>query len=80
MVNSFHRDCVIKTGSKVRITAKSEDGTIEAIEHETKPIYGFQFHPERMRGDTPIPSSGPNTDILFQWFIDQCTQYSLRLN
>ena len=29
-----------------RVTARAEDGVIEAIEHETLPIFGFQFHPE----------------------------------
>ena len=29
-----------------RVTAKASDGVIEAIEHESQPIFGFQFHPE----------------------------------
>ena len=30
----------------LKVTAKTSDGTIMAIEHETLPIYGVQFHPE----------------------------------
>lgn len=30
----------------LKITAKTSDGTIMAIEHETLPVYGVQFHPE----------------------------------
>lgn len=30
----------------LKITAQTSDGTIMAIEHETLPIYGVQFHPE----------------------------------
>lgn len=30
----------------LKITAKTSDGLIMAIEHETLPIYGVQFHPE----------------------------------
>lgn len=30
----------------IKITAQTSDGTIMAIEHETLPIYGVQFHPE----------------------------------
>ena len=28
------------------VTARAEDGTVEAIEHESLPVTGFQFHPE----------------------------------
>lgn len=30
----------------LKVTAKTSDGTIMAIEHETLPVYGVQFHPE----------------------------------
>ena len=46
-VNSSHtlRCEIVAPG--FRATALSEDdGVVEAIEHETLPIYGFQFHPE----------------------------------
>ena len=32
--------------SPLKISAEADDGTIMAIEHETLPIYGLQFHPE----------------------------------
>ena len=47
MVNSSHKWRCGKLARGFRVTAVSEeDGIIEAIEHETLPIYGFQFHPE----------------------------------
>jgi len=30
----------------LKITATSEDNVVMAIEHETNPVYGVQFHPE----------------------------------
>jgi anthranilate synthase component 2 len=30
----------------LRVTARAEDGSIMAVEHEKYPIYGLQFHPE----------------------------------
>ena len=31
---------------ELAVTARSDDGTIMAIAHRTRPIYGLQFHPE----------------------------------
>lgn len=31
---------------ELRVTAKSDDGEIMAVEHRAYPIYGLQFHPE----------------------------------
>ena len=47
-VNSSHHQAVKHLGEGLIITAKAPDGTVEAIEHETLPIRGVQFHPERM--------------------------------
>lgn len=30
----------------LKVTARTDDGEIMAVEHITKPIYGLQFHPE----------------------------------
>lgn len=32
--------------SSLKITAETQDGRIMALEHDTLPIYGVQFHPE----------------------------------
>lgn len=47
-VNSFHHQAIKDVASGFKIVAKADDGIIEAIEHETKPIYAVQFHPEAM--------------------------------
>ncbi len=31
---------------ELRITARADDGAIMAVEHETEPLFGVQFHPE----------------------------------
>lgn len=30
----------------LKVTAKTDDGVIMAVEHKTNPVYGVQFHPE----------------------------------
>lgn len=53
-VNSSHKYRCETVAPGFRATAISEeDGVIEAIEHETLPIFGFQFHPEIYWDDDP---------------------------
>ena len=65
-VNSFHHQAVGETGNRFRITAKSTDGVIEAIEStEYKSVLGVQWHPECLEDGLPI----------FQWLIQEADQY-----
>ena len=46
-VNSFHHQAVKDAGPHLRITARSADGVVEAVEStEMKSIIGVQWHPE----------------------------------
>ena len=51
IVNSFHRQAVDKLGAGLKAVAFSEDGVIEAVEHESLPIMGVQWHPEHASED-----------------------------
>lgn len=51
-VNSYHHQAVRKLGKGLVATAFC-DKVIEAVEHEVLPVFGVQFHPERM-GDLGI--------------------------
>lgn len=33
-------------GRRLRVTARTADGEVMAVEHASKPVYGVQFHPE----------------------------------
>ena len=73
-INSRHNNKIGNLAPDMVITATSPDGVIEAIEHKTLPIIGFQWHPERMRGDFPEPPEGPCMDPLFERFIEICKE------
>ncbi|MDR3341923.1 MAG: gamma-glutamyl-gamma-aminobutyrate hydrolase family protein [Treponema sp.] len=70
VINSRHNNRIGVLASSLRVTAVSPDGVIEAIEHQRLPVYGVQWHPERMRGDIPDPPEGVDMSPLFAWFID----------
>ncbi len=63
-VNSFHHQSVKDVADGFDITARSEDGVIEAIEDPTHPFcVGVQWHPERL----------PENDFtrsIFQHFVE----------
>ena len=66
-VNSFHHQAVSDPGERFRITARSTDGIIEAIEsREFKSIMGVQWHPECLTDDG-LP--------IFQWLVSQAAHY-----
>ena len=67
-VNSFHHQAVCDPGERFRVTARSADGIIEAIEsREYKSIIGVQWHPECMSSEDGSP--------IFSWLVQQAADY-----
>ncbi|MGM0651143.1 MAG: gamma-glutamyl-gamma-aminobutyrate hydrolase family protein [Bacteroidota bacterium] len=49
MVNSIHKRAIDKPGAGMEVTAREENGIIQAIEHPGLRFFmGVQFHPERL--------------------------------
>lgn len=66
-VNSFHHQAVSEPGERFRVTAKSSDGIIEAIEsNEYKSILGVQWHPEWL---------GAEGGKIFGWLIGKANEF-----
>ncbi|MBQ6372891.1 MAG: gamma-glutamyl-gamma-aminobutyrate hydrolase family protein [Clostridia bacterium] len=71
-VNSAHHQAVKTLGKGLRLAAVSDDGVPEAVFHEALPVFGVQWHPERMafsrrRADTV------DGEPLFRFFLNLCT-------
>ena len=47
-VNSAHHQAAGRIGAGLKVTARAMDGTVEGLAHESLPIFGLQWHPERL--------------------------------
>lgn len=53
MLNQYHKDCSSGLPEGFVCLAESESCKIEAMKHQTKPIYGIQAHVERYSKENP---------------------------
>lgn len=68
--NSYHHQAIKDLGQGLKVTAFSDNGqVIEAIEHESLPIIGVQWHPERMCDEAEARADG---NLIFKYFIELC--------
>ncbi len=72
-VNSWHHQAVQDLADGFFVTLRADDGVIEGYEHEKLPVFGVQWHPERMcctrkRDDTADGSA------IFEYFIRLCEE------
>ena len=70
-VNSSHHQAVDRPGQGLSAVQWADDGAIEGIAHRTLPVWGVQWHPERMcfahaRADTVDGSR------VIQMFLQEC--------
>jgi putative glutamine amidotransferase len=50
--NTFHKQAVKKVGRGLRVAAVADDGTVEALEDPTLPLFAaVQWHPERLSNE-----------------------------
>lgn len=68
-VNSLHHQTVDQLGDGLRISARSDDGSVEGIEHASLPLVAVQWHPEML----PTRAEDP----LFAWLVAAATGRSL---
>jgi len=62
-INSFHHQAIREPAPRLRVTARSEDGLVEAAELRDYPFgVGVQWHPER--GEATAPESDPDRRLF----------------
>ncbi len=74
-INSYHHQALDALGNGLVATAWSDSNghtIVEAIEHESLPIWSVQWHPERMTGPVTNPENCVDSLPIFQYFVDQC--------
>lgn len=67
-VNTYHHQAVKKPAPGFIVTARSDDGSVEAIEYAgDRFIMGVQFHPEKMIKRDPVFKE------IFRCFMQECS-------
>jgi putative glutamine amidotransferase len=68
-VHSFHHQAIDAVAADLCVTARADDGTIEAVEHRAKSwIVGVQWHPEDTADSDPVNQG------LFDELVRRATQ------
>ena len=63
-VNSAHHQAADCLGRGLRAVQRAEDGVVEALCHEELPVWGLQWHPERLES--------PAGSAVFRAFLALC--------
>lgn len=71
VVNSSHHQAIDRLGDGLVATAHWNDTYIEAFEHCSLPVYGVQWHPERMCVNKKRTDTIDGIKV-FEWFLDIC--------
>ena len=70
-VNSAHHQCICRLGNNLQaIQWCPMDGCVEGIVHNTLPILGLQWHPERLNNDFTSVSGEALLGLLASWIAN----------
>lgn len=69
--NSSHHQAADRLGAGLRAVQWSEEGVVEGIEHEILPVWGVQWHPERMCFERARPDTVDGAKVI-EMFLNAC--------
>ena len=76
LTNSAHHQAVGTLGRGLTVIQTADDGIIEGIAHNSLPVAGVQWHPERMFPDftrhMPADQTPADGRLLFSYFLSLC--------
>lgn len=65
-VNSLHHQTVDRVGDGLIVSARADDGVVEALEDPSRPVLGVQWHPELLAAPDPT----------FTWLVRAASDYA----
>ena len=71
VTNSSHHQAVDAPAPDIEVVQWSDDGVVEAIRHRDFPVWGVQWHPERMCLGFAREGVADGL-ILLKWFVERC--------
>ncbi len=71
VVNSAHHQAADRLGTGLQAVQWAPDGTVEALCHETLPVWAVQWHPERLTGPMAIAGAADGGRLL-EAFLEHC--------
>ena len=69
-VNSSHHQAVDRLGTGLEAAAWAEGDLVEAVAHREKPVWGVQFHPERMSFAHRRPDTADGASIFAMLLVE----------
>jgi len=73
VVNSAHHQAVDRLGSGLKVVQMSDDNVIEAFYHTTLPVWGVQWHPERMCFEKKRSDTVDGSRVI-SFFLNKCIE------
>lgn len=68
-VSSYHHQAVDRLGAGLAVTARADDGCVEALEHESGRLLAVQWHPEDLH------TTHPSDAALFTDLVDRAAKH-----
>jgi len=74
----YHHQAIKKLAKPLKVTmVDAKDGTIEGVQHKTLPVFGIQYHPDRMYVKAS-PIVRKNGKKVMTYFFDVCYDLKAR--